>query len=268
MASGNSAMVLEQGGGWTRGLRNMLRGELGSWFGTRTWLTQILIWASAVNLIYLMTALSAKGTGIDATMIFSIFMGLAGPIGVTIIMQNAVIGEKRSGTAAWILSKPVSRQSFILSKFLANTLGIAVTMVLAQGVIAYLITGLVVGTWVPPLDFLAALGALFVNILFYLTFTLMLGVLSEHPAPVIGIPMAFLFAQQFLGPKLAELSPALANVLPWTLAIPVNGSTGGKSVAMALMLGEPTPLTAVYVALGASALFVAIAILVFRRQEL
>ena len=68
-----------------------------------------------------------------------------------------------------------------------------------------------VGTWVPPLDFLAALGALFANILFYLTLTLMLGVLLEHPAPVIGIPMAFLFAQQLLGPKLAELSPALGE---------------------------------------------------------
>ncbi len=127
--------------------------------------------------------MTAKDQGFDVTVIFSIFMGLAGPIGVTIVMQNAVIGEKRSGTAAWILSKPVSRQSFILSKFIANTLGIAVTMVLAQGLIAYLITGLVVGQWVPPLDFLAALGALFVNILFYLTLTLMLGVLFEHPAP-------------------------------------------------------------------------------------
>jgi ABC-2 type transport system permease protein len=246
----------------------MLKGELGSWFGTRTWLTQILIWAASVNLIYLMTALTARQASIDSTMIFSIFMGLAGPIGVTIVMQDAVIGEKRSGTAAWILSKPVSRQSFILSKFLANTLGIAVTMVLAQGVIAYLITGLVVGTWVPPLDFLAALGALFVNILFYLTLTLMFGVLFEHPAPVIGLPIAILFVQQFLAPKLAELNPALASALPWTLAIPVNGIPGATSVSMALMTGQSTPLTAVYFALAASALFVTIAIIVFRRQEL
>ena len=80
-------------------------------------------------------------------------------------------------------------------------------MVLAQGLIAYLITGLVVGTWVPPLDFLAALGALFANILFYLTLTLMLGVLFEHPAPVIGIPMAFLFAQQFLATQARRVEP-------------------------------------------------------------
>lgn len=269
MASGNSAMTMETGAGWTRGLRNMLAGELVGWFGTRTWLTQIFIWALSINAIYLMTALTAKAPDFDVTAIFCIFMGLAGPIGVTIVMQNEVIGEKRSGTAAWLLSKPLSRPAFILSKFVANTLGIAVTMVLAQGLIAYLITGLAAGTWIPPLDWLAALGALFVNILFYLTLTLMLGVLFEHPAPVIGLPLAFLFAQQFLAPKLAQINPALANLLPWTLAIPANGSAANaQSVSMALMAGQPAPLTAVYFALAASAVFVAIAIVVFRRQEL
>jgi ABC-2 type transport system permease protein len=261
-------MVIETGAGWTRGLRNLLRGELGSWFATRTWLAQILIWAGAINLIYLVTAFSIGDSGIDAMMIFHIFMGLAGPIGVTIVMQNAVIGEKRSGTAAWILSKPVSRSSFILSKLVANAIGIGVTMVLAQGAIAYLITGLVVGDWLPVGAFLAALGAHFANILFYLTLTLMLGVLFEHPAPVIGIPMGFLFAQNFVGPKLAELGPVFADILPWTLAVPLNGSGRTLSVSMALMAGQPTPLTALWVALGASALFVVIALLVFRKQEL
>lgn len=268
MASGNSAMVMETGAGWTRGLRNLMRGELGSWFATRMWLVQILIWAVTVNLIYLATALSAKDSGIDAMMIFHIFMGLAGPVGVTIVMQNAVIGEKRSGTAAWILSKPVSRSAFILSKLAANAFGIGVTMVLAQGVIAYVITGLVVGDWLLVGAFLAALGAHFANILFFLTLTLLLGVLFEHPAPVIGIPLGFLFAQNLLGPKLAELRPALADILPWTLAVPITGSGRTLSVSMALMAGQPTPLTALWVALGASALFVVISLLVFRRQEL
>jgi ABC-2 type transport system permease protein len=184
-------------------------------------------------------------------------------------MQNEVVGEKRSGTAAWILSKPISRPAFLVAKLLADALGIAVTMVLAQGVIAYVITGVVVGDWLSPLAFLAALGAHLTNILFYLALTLMLGVLFEHPAPVIGIPMAFLFAQNFLGGQLAQIHPALAHVLPWSLAIPVNGGgPDAKSVAMALAAGQPTPLTAVYVALVAAALFVAIGIAVFQRQEL
>ena len=73
-------------------------------------------------------------------MLFNIFMGLAGAIGVSILMQTAVVGEKRSGTAAWVLSKPVSRVAFIIAKLIANSTGIVVTLVLAQGLIAYLIS--------------------------------------------------------------------------------------------------------------------------------
>jgi len=268
-STGNSAMTLETGSGWSRGLRNLLRAELGAWFGTRTWLSQILIWASAVNLIYLFASLGMRGNAppSDAIMVFNVFMGLAGPIGVTIVMQDAIIGEKRSGTAAWVLSKPVSRLAFIVAKLVANSLGIAVTMVLAQGVIAYFITGLINGQWLPLPGYLAALGIHFANILFYLTLTILLGVLFDHPAPVIGIPLAFLFSQNFLAPQLAQWRPALANAFPWTLAVPVNGG-GGLGVAGALMLGQPTPLLALYVALTAAAVFMVLAVALFRRQEL
>ncbi len=37
--------------GWRRGLGNMLRGELSSWFKTSRWLKQILLWLLIINLI-------------------------------------------------------------------------------------------------------------------------------------------------------------------------------------------------------------------------
>jgi ABC-2 type transport system permease protein len=268
---GNRLMQLEQGAGWSRGMRNLLRGELNSWFKTRTWWTQILIWTASINLIFLMVALSVtraegdgEGLGMDAIMIFSIFMGLVGPIGVSIIMQNEVVGEKRSGTAAWVLSKPVSRSAFILSKLIGNTLGITVTMVLVQGLIAYLIEGLVVGEWLPVGGFLAGLGVLLANILFYLTLTLMLGTIFDHGAPVIGIPLAFLFSQNFL----SSIYPGLVKLLPWTLAIPLNNSTE-VPLAVALMTGEPLPsLVPLYATLAASVVFVMVGLWVFQKQEL
>ncbi len=268
---GNSSMILKTGSDWRRGLDNMLRGELKSWFGTRTWLTQILIWTASINFIYLMTALSmppeeAPGGGV--TMIFNIFMGIVGPIGVSIIMQGAVVGEKNSGTAAWVMSKPVSREAFILSKLIANTLGVAVTMVLAQGAIAYLITGLVVKVWLPVPGFLAALGVHMIHIFFYLSMTLMLGAIFNHGAPVIGIPLAFHFGQQFLMSLLAQISPTLAKAVPWTLAIPGNDSAD-LAVAGALMNGAPVQTyLPVYVALIASLAFIIIGIRAFQRQEL
>lgn len=264
-ATGNSRMRLVTGTDWRRGLDNLLRGELKHWFGTRTWWVQILIWASAINLIYLMISLSAPDDlGFETIMIFNIFLGLAGPIGTCIIMQMAVVGETRAGTAAWILSKPVSRPAFILSKLIGNAVGLAVTMVLAQGLIAYLITVLVGGVFLPVPGFLAGLGVHMANILFYMTMTLMFGAIFEHPAPVIGVPMAFLFVQQFL----VSSFPALSKFLPWALVMPLNNSTE-LPIAAALMVGDPVAsYTPLYGTLAFSVLFVVIALVVFQRQEL
>ena len=42
--------------GWSRGLANVLHGELYTWFATRRWWVQILIWA-ACGLAILQTGL-------------------------------------------------------------------------------------------------------------------------------------------------------------------------------------------------------------------
>ncbi len=68
---------------------------------------------------------------------YAIFAGLFPAVGVVIIMQGVVVGEKKSGTAAWVLSKPVTRPAFILSKVIANSLGVLVTMVVLPGIVAY-----------------------------------------------------------------------------------------------------------------------------------
>ena len=172
MSIGNSSMTPVLGAGWSWGLSNVLRGELKSWFGTCRWWVQVIIWTASVNLIYFIVALttSKDRASMDTTlMLFNIFMGLAGPIGVSILMQTVVVGEKRSGTAAWVLSKPVSRVAFIVAKLIANSTGIVVTMILAQGLIAYLISIFMLGFSLSISGFLGALGVHFVNILFYLT---------------------------------------------------------------------------------------------------
>jgi ABC-2 type transport system permease protein len=266
MSIGNSSMTPVLGAGWSRGLRNVLRGELKSWFSTRRWWVQILVWAASVNLIYFIVALTnAKGSAsMDTTlMLFNIFMGLAGPIGVSILMQTAVVGEKRSGTAAWVLSKPVSRAAFIVAKLLANSTGIVVTMILAQGLIAYLISTVMLGLPLSVPGFLAGLAVHFVNILFYLTLTLMLGTIFEHPGPVVGISIAFLFAQNIS----MSFVPGLARYVPWTLAMPVNGDAY-PSIAMNLMAGAGVPsFLSLYVALIAIVLFIGLALWIFQRQE-
>jgi ABC-2 type transport system permease protein len=264
MTTGNSVFQLRTGAGWLRGLENLLEAELGRWFRTKKWWVQMLVWAGLVNgILVLMVAGEEGADSGELAMAFTVLLSVFATIGVCILMQGSIVGEKQSGTAAWILSKPVSRSAFVLAKLVANTAGIAVTIVLAQGLIAYLIILAATGTALPPLGFLGCLGVELVHMLFYITLTLMLGAAFRRRGPVIAIPLVFLFAQQLV----LSAFPALARVLPWTLTVPLDESEF-LSVAMALMTGsEPLSYLPLATTLAGSAVFMAIALLVFSRLE-
>ncbi|MFN2196582.1 MAG: ABC transporter permease, partial [Anaerolineales bacterium] len=202
--AGNEAFTVVQGRGWQRGMSNLLHGEFSSWFGRRRWLRNSLIWVLLVDGILLMVLLqarmdpefSAASADRDLVALYTIFGGMFVAVGVVIAMQGEIVGEKRSGTAAWVLSKPVSRPAFVLSKVIGNGLGLLFTAVLIPGVIAYLLYSLVYFQELIPVGgFLAAMGILGLNAIFWITFTLMLGTFFHNWGPVIAIPMALLFGQ-------------------------------------------------------------------------
>ena len=271
--AGNDAFVIRQGRGWQRGLANFLTAELAGWFGTRTWLTHLLIWVGMIDGILLVTMITMQregGAGIAAeavltgTMLYSIFSGYFAAVGVVIIMQDAIVGEKLSGTAAWVLSKPLSRPAFVLTKLFGNMAGILVMMILIPGLIAYVIISQVgLGEWLPFLSFLAAMACLGVALIFIQTFTLMLGTLFNNRGAVIGLGMAFLFGQQFL----VQMVPFLWKVLP--IGIFLNVEPDAPSLTAALILGQPLPtLQPVWWGIGLSIVFVAISLWRFEKTEL
>lgn len=271
--TGNSAFIIREGRSWQRGLDNFLRAELTAWFGTRTWLTHLLIWVGMIDGILLVTLVSMQRAGDAGTplevaetgaMLYSIFTGFFAAVGVVIIMQDAIVGEKQSGTAAWVLSKPVSRAAFVLTKLFGNMAGILVMMILIPGIIAYiLISQLGVGYWLPLGSFLAAMGGLAIALIFFQTFTLMLGTLFNGRGAVIGLALAFLFGQQFL----VQMLPVLWDVLPVGIFLPRGDS--GLSLTGALILGQPLPpLSPLWWSMGLSVLFVLISLWRFERTEL
>ena len=135
--AGNEAFVNATARGWRGGLSNMLRAELGKWFRTNTWWFQGLLWIAIINGILAGVLWSDEGIdAFGAAAFFSLFMGLFPSIAIIIIMQDSIVGEKESGTAAWVLSKPVSRSAFVISKLVANLLGVLVTMVLLPAIVA------------------------------------------------------------------------------------------------------------------------------------
>lgn len=247
--------------GWRRGLPNLLSAGFRSWWGTSTWWIQVLIWVGLTS-IPLAALLFSEGATDDtpALTIFTV-MSMFAAVAVAIIMQDEIVGEKKSGTAAWVLSKPVSRAAFVLAKLIPNAVGVLVTMVIAPG-IAALILVTVAGEPVDPIGFVLGLGVVFLNLLFFLTLTLMLGTVFDSAGPVIGIALAFAFGQQLL-----LQIPFLAELLPWALVAPLG--QGDVSDASALMIGQsmPYPL-AVPVAVVACIAFVGIAIRRFERTEL
>ena len=263
--SGNSAFEMVSERGWRRGLGNMLKNELAGWWKTRMWWIQCLIWVGLIGLMFGAVLFGAPDPppSEEVTMLFSIFTGLFPAVGVVIIMQGAVVGEKNSGTAAWVLSKPISRPAFILSKVAANSLGVLATMVLLPGIVSYAMHTVAAGNqWNLP-GFLAAMGVIFLNNFFFLGLTLMLGTLFSSRGPVIGIALALLFMQQ----NLLGLLPALRYVLPWNLVIPI-GQGQMDAVVPCLLLGlhSYSPLLVGTVALE-SILFILIGLYRFSREE-
>jgi ABC-2 type transport system permease protein len=194
--------------------------------------------------------------------IFSIFSGMLPAIAAVIIAQDAIVGERESGTASWVLSKPVSRAAFVLSKLVPTAIGSLITMILIPGLGAYGLLSWKAGAPLDVLRFLGALGIFWVNLLFYLSLTLMLGTFFSHRAPVIGIPLALSFGQQMLIGQL----PFLARLLPYTLAVPLSDQHG--SIAGSLLQGQAlSDLLPLATTLVMIVLFTGMALWRFQREE-
>jgi ABC-2 type transport system permease protein len=132
------------------------------------------------------------------------------------------VGEKTSGTAAWVLSKPVTRTAFVVSRLLVNALGIAITAVVVPALLFYVLLGAISSVgWLPPLGFLAGVALLVVHATFWATLTWMMGTFSSSTAVVIAVPLALFFGLWFLPPFI----PGLVYVSPMMLAL------GGKEGA-------------------------------------
>ena len=254
--------------GWRQGFANLLRKENSEWWHTRRWWTQSLLWLLIVNgilavgiwVVPIFEPSEAVGT-MENLGIFIQLMAWFPMFAVIVIIQGAVIGEKQSGTAAWIMSAPVSRSAFILAKLVANAIGFFVTIILLQGLVAYVQLSLSEGSLLPLAPYLAILALLSLYLLFYLALTLMLGTFFDTRGPVLGIAMVVAIGSMLsIGNLFAGFLPRIVLILPESI----------PGILTFLVQGEPLPdvwpipiiLMSVY-----SLLFVALAIWRIKREE-
>jgi ABC-2 type transport system permease protein len=243
------------------GFGNMLRKELGQWWGTRTWWVQIAIWVLILNgitTIVAMTDSMAPAELLAEVVQTFLALGIAAVgIGTVITVQGAIVGEKQLGTAAWVMSKPASRAAFILAKTLAYATGYWITAIIIPAIIFVIVTGLLIPVPLAKTPFLAGLALMALGQLFYLTLTLMLGTFFNSRGPVAGVGIAFIMT----GLMLDSFIPfQVMIVTPWPLADIAGGLTLGTNLPSVW----PVPIIATSVWI---AVMTALALWRFGREE-
>lgn len=249
------------------GFENILRKELGDWFGTRRWIVQTILWLIIINglMAFILFAVpsidpseqvSAEENLAIALDLYFNFAILFGSIGMIILTQDEIIQEKQSGTAAWLLSKPVSRSAFILAKLLSGLVGGLVFIAGLTAAAAYVETYLVSHQTVQLSSYLMGTGVVLLALVFYLTMVIMLGAIFEQRGALLGIAVGVLLG----GLIASQFTPLVSYFLPVNMA----------DIALAVVQKQPLPLAAVsqLVATGVwSLLFTSVALWVFGREE-
>jgi ABC-2 type transport system permease protein len=261
-------MVPASGGGWLAGFGNILGKELSDWFGTRRWWVQALVWLLILNvglalILFVAPAFDPQaaqggpdGLYMSGLSVFFNTLALLGSIGVIILTQDEIIQENQSGTAAWILTKPVSRASFLLSKLLSNIAGVLLLVIAVPALVAYIEILIASGRGAPLLQYVQALGVMLLTLTFYITLSLILGTFFEQRGPILagtfGVLVGGLVVSQFL--------PKLSYVLPLSM----------DKIAMSILQGQPLSLPMMYELITAalfSILFMVAALWRFSDEE-
>lgn len=249
-----STLVPVKEHGWRMGFANLLRNENRELWGTRRWLKQAGLWLLIINgfvviNLFVLPAVTLPDEDV-ATMMDPVSEGIRAlfqlgattlAIGTIILAQGKVIGERQTGITAWILSKPVSRSAYFLSKVVTHSIGILVIMIGFQSAVAYGLLWFTNGDPLPLLPFLIGVCGLVLHTFFYLTLTLMLGVFLKTRSQVLGIAMGSFFG----GMVLPSLISQLGLITPWSL----------PNILPALALQIPLPFTTVFMPIVMAAIW-------------
>jgi len=170
-----------------------------------------------------------------------------------LLPMGLVAREKERGTAAFALTKPLSRPAFLAAKLLALALTLTAGVAVAA-VATYYYTLLLFGP-IALGGFVASAALVLLALLVYAGFTFVGSTVASSPLPAAGIGLAAWVVVSILGvvPNVGQYTPA-----------------GLNDPAAALALGTQPQHLAVSVLANVAILaaLVALAWLAFRRQEL
>ena len=269
--SANAALLIPRREvGWRMGLANMLGKELAAWWRTRRGWVQCLVALLLLNGELAINLRGGRGTPNaveNATLAFVVTAALCVPVAAVSLAQDSILGEKHSGTAAWVLSKPLRRPAYVLAKLIAHGLGLFVAWVALPGVVGYLQLLTPADGYFTPLRIAGVMGLHYLNLLFFLTLGLMLATFFNGRGPVLGISLMLAWAgpMPFISAPILKYAPWLYDVLPWKLLIDFNTN---RQLAFYLANGQPLPTVVPIIATALwCVLFIAVAIWRMSREE-
>jgi ABC-2 type transport system permease protein len=178
-------------------------------------------------------------------------MSQFGIILALLVTMGVVVQEKERGTTAFFLTRPVSRETFLLAKFTALAVTFAASLSLAAiGCWYYTLVLFEPLAWGP---FLALNGLMLVVFLVYMALALLASTIARSNGVAAGLAFVALIFISVIGslPSIGEYFPN--RLFSWGTTL--------------LMGGNDTAWPALAVSLGIIASALLVACLIFRRQE-
>ncbi|MDP2994266.1 MAG: ABC transporter permease subunit [Anaerolineales bacterium] len=168
-----------------------------------------------------------------------------------LMTMGVVVQEKERGTAAFFLTRPVSRETFLLTKFAALIATFIASLALAAvGCWYYTLVLFEPLAWGP---FLVLNGLILVVILVYMALALLASTIARSNGVAVGLAFVALILIGGLGalPRIGDYFPG--RLFSWGVTL--------------MMGGNDTAWWAFGISLGIIAAALIIACIVFRRQE-
>jgi ABC-type transport system involved in multi-copper enzyme maturation permease subunit len=139
--------------------------------------------------------------------------------------MSLLVGERDSGTLAWTISKPVSRTSVLVSKWLTSTLVLWVAAVAIPLALTTVIVTVLYG--LPDLATVATLGVSLATVpALFVAIALTAATFVPSQAGVAAIGLTLFAAPQVVGGVLPSLTPFFpTSIFDWA----IQASTGGPA---------------------------------------
>lgn len=184
-------------------------------------------------------------------------VGYLGALMVIAATVDALAHERSLGIASWIITKPVSRMSYLAAKATAHALTASLALVILPTVV-FLVLMLMLYRDVPVANVFGAAAVLSIQMAFLSFFVVAIGVPLKTVTPVALVALALWFLPNFV-PAIESLQWTW-RVLPSYLPIAAFAAAVGENTSSALTI------PAVSVAFAAAVF--GLAVIMFERQEL